>query len=515
MGKRQKLKVIGVLCVVVVVGGAAGLYVHLGKRGTSRLEQWIGQQIVGVVEAHLNCTAKFETLDYQAPKTVEVTGLSLARDGNEFVGASRMLIELGERPRLAEPIRIALVEVDDPHLTFKAAPGGGFVGWNNLVRSAVVENPDSVAVGKRLSDVLVLRHVEVKNGQLVYEPADGKAAMKLTGLGFAMDTVPEAHDPAWYTLQGAFRHAGLSEFKAEARLNLDTAVVEIKRIEGTLTLDKEQYATLPPPVQELLRQHDVRGSLTLGVSGRVPLKDFLGAELAVRAVLTDAYASFDEYKLPITRIDVSVEMADRNVEATLAAELLGGDIDGRANIGLAEAMPIDASWKLESIEIKEMLPDAVQEGASQYAGKVFISGSAKAQLKDMPASLSGSGVFNVTEGNLTFLPGFMDLVRTVTLDASFAQPSFAHKASGDYVIGPQAVRIEHLEIETDWMAAHGSGEIGFDGLIDFDINAGPLEKLQGKLGFAGRIFGGITDRIVTYRVHGPMMKPTISVKPFG
>ena len=489
------------------------MYVHLGKRGTSRLEQWIGQQVVGVVQGHLNCTVGFETLDYQAPKTVEVTGLSLSRDGNEFVGASRMLIELGERPRVSEPIQIQLIQVDDPHMMFKAAPGGGFVGWNNLVRSEVVENPDSVEAGKRLSDVLVLRHVEVKNGWLVYEPADGNAAMKLTGLGFTMDTAPEADDPGWYALTCAFGREGLSEFNAEARLNLDTAVIEIKRIEGVITLDKEQYPIMPPPVQELLRKHEVRGSLTLGVSGRVPLKDFFGAELSVRAVLADAYASLDEYELPIDRIDVSVDMADRSAEATLAAKLFDGDIDGRAKIELAEAMPVSASWHVKSIEISKTLRDAEKEEASQYAGKVFISGSAKARLKDMPASLNGSGDFTIRQGNLTFLPGFKDLVREVKPNTSFAQPSFAHKAGGDYVIQPHAVRIEQMEIETDWLAARVRGEIGFDGHIDLDVNAGPLEKLQARLGLVGEIFGQITDKLVTYRVHGPMMEPIITVRP--
>ena len=515
MGKWPKITGIGAACVLVVVGGATCLYVHLGERGTSRLEQWIGRQIVGVVQEHLNCTAKFETLDYQAPKTVEVTGLSLARDGHEFVGAARMLIELGERPRVSEPIQIKLIEVDDPRLIFRAAPAGGFVGWSNLVRSEVVENPDSVEVGKRLSDVLVLRHVEVKNGQFVYQPADGNAAMKLTGLGFALDTVPEARAPGWYALRGAFRYEGLSEFTAEARLNLDTAVIEIKRIEGALTLEREQYALLPPPVQELLRKHEARGALALSVSGRVPLEDFLGAELSVRAVLTDAHASIDEYRLPISRVDVSVEMAGRSLEATVAAELLGGDIDGRAKLGLAEAMPLNAFWQLEALEISEMLPDAVQEGASRCAGKVFINGSAKARLKDFRASLSGSGDFSITRGNLTFLPGLTDLVRKVTLNASFAQPSFAHKASGEYVIQPDAIRIEEMEIETDWLAAHGDGEIGFDGLISFDINAGPLEKLQGKLGLAGEIFGQLTDKLVTYRVHGPLLEPIVTVRPLG
>jgi hypothetical protein len=56
-----------------------------------------------------------------------------------------------------------------------------------------------------------------------------------------------------------------------------------------------------------------------------------------------------------------------------------------------------------------------------------------------------------------------------------------------------------MEIETDWMAARGHGEISFDGLIDFDVNAGPLEKLQGMLGRVGNLFGQITDQIVTYR----------------
>ena len=512
MGEKQKLILISAACALTLVGGAAWLYAYLGKQGTSRLEQWIGQQIVGVVQGHLNCTVAFETLDYIAPTTVEVTGFSLSRDGNEFVSASRMLIELGERPRVSEPIQIQLIEVDDPHMMFKADPGGGFIGWNNLVRAGVVENLDSVKAGGRLSDVLVLRHVEVKNGRLVYEPLGGSAAMKLTELDFTMDTAPEVDDPGWYALNCAFGRKGLSEFDVEARLNLDTAVIEIKQIEGTLTLGKEQYAIMPPPVQELLRKHEVRGLLTLDVSGRVPLKDFFGARLSVRTVLVKGYVSIDEYEWPIDRLEVSVEMADRNVDATLAAELLDGSIDVSAKIELAEGTPVNASWKVKAIEISEMLRDAEREGASQYAGRVFINGSAKARLQDITASLTGSGNFSIIDGNLTFLPGFTDFVRKVSMNASLAEPSFAHRAEGEYVIRPHAIWIEQMEIETDWMAARGRGEIRFDGLIDFDVNGGPLEKLQGKLGRVGELFGQLTDMIVTYRVHGPLWEPTLTVR---
>ncbi len=513
MIKQKKTMLIGGT-LVAAAAGAFALYAWTGRQEESAIERWIGTQIAGVIESHLNCDASFGTLDYQAPTTVEITLMTMNRENQEFLGADRLLIELGEIPSLSKPIQIKRVEADGLRMYFKKAAGGGFVGWNGLVKPKALADPEAIEQGRRLSDVLVLRHVEVNDGSMIYDPADGNDPMVLEGVEFAMNTTPAPNEPGWYTLDCALGREGLSRVDFNGRINLDTAVLDIKTIDASIDIGPDRYATMPPAIQSLLRKHDVRGALKVNVSGRVPLKEFQNAELNVDAVLTDAFASADDYILPLEKLSVSAKVADHAAAVAIDANIMDGVVACRANAGLDGPMPITATWEFDGIQINRA-QRASSDKSNQLAGKAYLSGQAFGRLSAWPASIDGSGNLRVDEGNLTFIPGVKELVRMVKPNAQFAQPSMKHRVTGQFALQSSAVSFEQLQVETDWLTARARGQVYYNGTLDMRVNAGPLEKLQSKMGKIGKIFGQLTDKIVTYRIQGPVNDPSISVEPFS
>jgi len=118
MRKGARTLLIAILVVVgALIAGGAALWYRVGESGTSDLEQWLGRQVVGIIEAHITPRVAFESVDYQAPKTVVVTGLDVSTNGTSLITVKRLLLELAplagtatlaiESPRLDE-VRLTL-----------------------------------------------------------------------------------------------------------------------------------------------------------------------------------------------------------------------------------------------------------------------------------------------------------------------------------------------------------------------------------------------------------------------
>ena len=174
----------------------AGVWIYIGRTGGSGLEQCIGGQIVGVLESHITPQVAFKSLDYQAPKTVVIDELTLTSEGQPILAVKRALLELAEIPREGQPILIQRIELDGPNLQFLTDAHGDFVGWGHFVKQEVIEQPESVPPGRRFSDILVLRHVAIRNGQVLYnDTAGGQEPMTLPGIEMNLDTPPDAAAP--------------------------------------------------------------------------------------------------------------------------------------------------------------------------------------------------------------------------------------------------------------------------------------------------------------------------------
>ena len=87
----------------------------------------------------------------------------------------------------------------------------------------------------------------------------------------------------------------------------------------------------------------------------------------------------------------------------------------------------------------------------------------------------------------------------------------ADKADATFKFTPPGVRIERLDVITGLLAARGDGIVRYDATLDMRLNAGPLERLQSLVGKAGDLLSLVTDRLVAYKVEGPMGNPTVRV----
>ena len=104
---KHKLRTVGLLAiggaVVIAVAGAL-LWWHVGRSGTSAVEQWVGRQLQGVANAYLNPQLGFDELDYHHPRTVVLRNCRLtavdpiAGPSDRCVDARYADAEVGEDP---------------------------------------------------------------------------------------------------------------------------------------------------------------------------------------------------------------------------------------------------------------------------------------------------------------------------------------------------------------------------------------------------------------------------------
>ena len=89
------------------------------------------------------------------------------------------------------------------------------------------------------------------------------------------------------------------------------------------------------------------------------------------------------------------------------------------------------------------------------------------------------------------------------------------RSSMEIALNSRRVEIDDFILEGDSLGVRGSGEINYDGTVNFRFNAGPLEKMQMQLGVIGDVFGFLTDRLVTYQVTGTWEDPVFNGRPLG
>ncbi len=97
-----------------------------------------------------------------------VDNLSLRAEGRPILLIRRVLLELAEIPRSGQPIRIQRIEAERPEIQL-VQRGGRLVGWSGFVKPGAGTQPESAPAGRRLSEVLVLRHVAIRDGQVLYD----------------------------------------------------------------------------------------------------------------------------------------------------------------------------------------------------------------------------------------------------------------------------------------------------------------------------------------------------------
>ncbi len=358
MANYKRILGISAYIIAIIVAVAVVLWGYIGQVGSTGLEDWIGKQIIGVIETHITPKVSFDSIDYQAPRTVVVENLSLTAKGHAILRVDQMVLELAEIPRRDEPLRIQRVELREPHVQFLAASSGGFLGWSNFVKPEVSKNPQSVPKGQRLSDVLVLRHVSIRDGEIRYEDqrVSGEP-MVLPGINMTLRTLPIEGDPGWYALSGTFERDPVFRVDLDGRINLDTALLRLARLTLNAALGPQQYQTLPPQVQHILRRHEIRGALTASVEGEVPLNQPAEAIGRVQATLDNAHFAYAGLTVPVKQIALHADLPDGGVTLTVTGIALKQDSRPVVSIEQVAALASGIPKPGEALHIERITVD--------------------------------------------------------------------------------------------------------------------------------------------------------------
>lgn len=515
--KRLALATVGLALALAVAGIV--IFRRIGAAGGSELEQWIGRSLVDVVEAHVTPEVEFASLDYQAPYTVVLDGVTLtsAADNVKLVEVGSARLTLARTPAIGQPVQIARIEFEKPALHFRANPGdeGGFVGWSDFVEPRVREGGlDEVEEGTRLSDVLVMRHVSIRDGRIVYDLGEGSDPMVWQGVEANLETKPDPSSPGWYAMQGAFGREPVMSASIDGRIDLDSAMLDLSRVTFNTAVGPEQYEVLPPQIQTFAREHEMRGRLEATASGALAATDWAGGRANVRLTFTDGFFAQGETVWPVERVAVETHLNDRRLETDLTASLLGGIATAEATLDWTDRRPLTAIYRVENIDLRETLR-VTSGGSPKYAGRLRASGRLVSQGDEFFPALDGQGTLRIEEGKLVALPVVAALARALSLPFGQNLDRFNDEAVVEYAYRPDRLEIRDLSLATALLGARGDGEVFYDGRLALKVNAGPLEKLENNLGKIGDLLGHVTDRLVTYYVGGTVAEPKVSVQPLG
>lgn len=521
---RRTLIVAGTLLLAVAVAaffayrafgpGTGGL-----QNAANKLEDWIASQIVGVANSYLVPQLDYDEIDYQAPRTVDLRGVTLtAPDGTDVLALDGMTVTLAEIPRIGEPIRISTLTLDTPtiRLIRETKPDGstGFRGLSPIAKASPADD-DTVKPEFRLSNILRLEKIEIADGSFYLDTGDDSPPMTITGLTTTINSAPEADKPGWYELDIDTTLGPLLSLTLTGELNLDTFVTRISDMAFKGQLDPSSATALPAALQTLIAEHNATGDIDLTALGYLPLTDPMSGDISFQTTLTDFNLANADYQIPIASLTANGTLAEGRLSIpALSADLLQGTLNANLQATLTDtAMPASAEWRIEQVNLKDLL-SVGSSAEGRLAGLLNASGSVSTTLADPKAGLQGQGEAHIRDGRVLILPGLTQLASLMNVAVRQAtEPK--HKADATFTLSPAGVEITSSEVTTEFLAARATGTIGFDRSINLTANAGPMEKLQSLLGEVGNLLGNLTDRLVKYRIQGTTSEPKVSVAPLG
>jgi hypothetical protein len=505
------------LLVLVGAGAVVGL-LWLGwglvGGGVNRLEQWCGRQLLSIANDHLGPTLSFNRLTYTYPRSVTLAKVRLSADGVSIVEADAIGIDFAEIPRIGRPVVIAAARFERPVVRLLEGPDGALLGFSNFVKTgAGRELPDGGST--RLSDVLDIKTLQVDGGAVSYK-RPRQPLMRLRPLTFEMHHQPPAagdaaSEPGWYDFVTRLALEPVVNLDLDARLNLDTAVLDVTRAVLATALTAAQYEVFPAQVQDILRQYGIVGDLEWTFSGQVPLGDAATSAIDTQLSLHDASVAFGAYVLPAESIQISARLSDGRLDVSQwSMRSLGGTAQVSAHVRLAgpQSGSFEAQGEGQQLRLEQAFRYEKGE-AAKYRGSASFHVDVHGDFDDLAGTFAGSGDLEIRDAHL----GLVDLFRG-TLGI------VGHREDRDYgtaefVLTPDRVRWSDVKVGGTTIGIDGGGDLHYDGRLDCLFNVGPLQGREGLLGFIGDAVGIVTDRLVKYKLTGTVDEPKVAVRPLG
>jgi len=511
---------------VFFIAGPQGLLGGLNRAG-SAAGDWAGRQVLRIAETYIEPKIDYARLEFRAPGTVRLTDVTFtARDGTEVVRAGAFIVTLAEIPRSGQPIVIEAIALENwsVHLLTELDSAGEFQGFKGLlpfVKEGAVADQDSVDEEVKLSNVFRIRSFKLTNGTLVYDAGDGSTPMRLDDINLDTNVSEDPSSPGAYGIALKFERAPVLDMDIEGTLDIDAFTLDLSKFTLDADIaDERALTSLPPQIQSLLRSFDAKGRVQAGIDGMARLTDPLNSSLTGSVTLNQFNVAQGEFRFPIDRMELPFTLSSGTLSTPLAvASLLEGQVEFTdLNLRLTEPnMPMGVTWNASNLQLQDLLRQQPRGNEMPNLAGIFKStGNVTMNLEDPMSTLGGGGSLNISQGRVLAIPVITDLFAMMdVLGQVSGQSSLQDTAEAEFNFKGDTIELTRFVFENPVAAVRGSGTIKTDTTLNLEVNAGPLEKVTGRLGDIGGIIGRVTDQLVKYRVRGTTEEPQISVAPLG
>jgi len=515
-----------VLALVVALAIAGGAFVWMFMRGSLGVDDWVVRQVTAIAQTYVVPTMRFDSFNYQAPRTVELDGVSFtAPDGTEVIDAGRLVLTLAEIPRRGKPIVIERVELVDTVLRLVRDPdvdGVLFKGLAPFVKRQNIRRQSELNEQVRLSNVLELRQVRLNNMGFEYVPGTDLPPLTLDGFDVAMDVdanegAPDGSADAWHTIGAVLDRGRILHLDLNGRINLDTFEIVFENTRLRQQIDSETITVLPPQWQKMLTDANAAGRLDVTIDGSYPPASPEAADLDVAVALEGVNFDIGKFRIETDDADIALSVHDGVAKAEpIAISAYDGTIDGAASWPLADDEGLArVNWQIHGVQLEQLLrAGARNETGPTLAGTLRLIGSAAMDTDDPRATVSGAGSGRVRQGRLAIVPVIDEIIDATSILAT-GQSLPTQSLDLEYSFERDWVRFTSIDFSADVFALKGNGTLGYDGSLDLVFRGGPIKRLTDRLGLVGRALQGVAGQALAYRVRGTVGEPTVSTRPLG
>jgi hypothetical protein len=500
------------LVIVIVVTLAGVGWVVGGKRilssGKLNVEAWCSRQLLAIANDHLNPTLHFDTLVYTFPQTVTLTQVSLAENNVVVISADSITIEFAGIPKAGEPLVFQSVEFQSPMVRLIKQADGTLLGITDLAKSDGGGSVKEDGGSTRLSDVLRIKKISVVSGGVSYEPP-ARPKMVLHPLTFELDRAQSAatDESGWYAFKASLTLDPVAELETTARLNLDNGDLELSPLTLDMSLTKPNYQVFTPEIQQFLVDNEIVGTLHGSMNGLIGLDNMSKTSLSFHVNLTDARTVIKGREIPIETLDLDGTYSQDVLDfPKITAKAFHGQMELSGRFDYSQpGSPFEAS--LDGKDLK--LEDAMHyEGrpSSDYTGDVTIKVTASGMMDDLAGTLTGEGTTEVVNGRIVLVDMFRSKLKEKGDRQQTDRADVTFELKGDRIYFSKAVILGGL------VGIRGTGDLYYDGRLNFLVNTGAVERLTGPL---SAIVQGFAGSFVKYQVTGTMDDVEIGVLPFG
>ena len=361
---------------------AAGTIWGVVETGVASPNAWIRHALVGLADAWLVPDVRVGGFSMEGPTTIALEDVRLTQDDVEVLACDRVAVTFGELPERGAPLRIARIELSAPVLTLRRSPDSASwrpVGFDPLLEPAAVDRPAALDEALRLSEVLDLRLVRVRDGVVVFD--DGvHPPVRLDGITFDLNATPEVGpngQPGHHADLTFGQPPGLS-VQAVGFIDLDHRFAAVEAASLVLDLsDPGAVEGLSPGLQAAVERYALAGRLSLSAEGTVDLADPARTALSARGEIAGFHAQGGGVRLPIDAARFEGRLADGLARIDEARIELGGGaaVLRQADLAVVDrAVALAGDWSLDALPLHALVAGgSASESVASGAGRLYVS----------------------------------------------------------------------------------------------------------------------------------------------